>query len=67
MFDGLFFTELAIPDAPVKKHVRVKLGGQNRNLNDVKRAMANKQLEQGRTRSRISVTGRTAVSSHGTT
>jgi hypothetical protein len=39
-YEGLFFTEKPLIGASVTKHIRVKLTGQNRSLNDVKKAMA---------------------------
>ena len=47
VFERLFFTEHSIPGAPVMKHLRVRLNGQNRNLNDVKRALAKRATKVG--------------------
>jgi hypothetical protein len=38
--DGIFFTEVAIPNAAVKRHISVEISRQNSNLGEVKRRMA---------------------------
>jgi hypothetical protein len=48
-FDGFFFTENSIPDAVVRGRVRIKLSGQNRNLDSVKSQMVKSARAKGAT------------------
>lgn len=49
MFGDVFFTEATMEDGVVKGRIRVRVPGQNRNLDEVKRQMAKKAKRKGAT------------------